>query len=303
MDQRLAQARRDGYGPGQPGWDFFGFGRSALAFAGQLGESTGGRIAALLLYRDACALLVRAQLARAGIDPSGISNQECWSRLVALPTGTPLEAGLTEEQRQLVTAVFSAQAEGVLAKQPEDQHLASMRTLTALAHGLGQPMVRDLKGPRRVLVSRWLRVGVTGLMILTAGWILVREPNLALHRPVKILTRHPTFGVDASHLVDGDRINLGFHTIEAPNQTATIDLEGVHRVSKVVVYNRTDCCKERAVPLKLEVSEDGKTFQEVAKRAQTFDQWTATFASTKARYVRLTCLAKSNFHLSEVEVY
>jgi hypothetical protein len=307
MDERLAQARHAGFVPGQPGWDFFVFGRSGLSYAGQLGESTGGQISALLLYRDACALFMRAQLARAGIDPSGIAHQECWRRLVALPMGASLDAGLTPAQRQLVTGALSAQGEGFLAEQPEDQRPEAMRTLTALAHGLGHSLESDAKRTRRVLRSRWLRISVTSLLVLTACWKVMAKladsPNLALHRPVTVVTQHSLFGRDTSLLVDGDHTNLGFHTLEGPNQTATIDLGGVHRVSRVVVYNRSDCCQERAVPLRIEVSEDGKSFRAVADRTQTFDRWIAKFSSTRARYVRLTYLGKTAFHLSEVEVY
>ena len=64
--------------------------------------------------------------------------------------------------------------------------------------------------------------------------------------------------------MDGDLTNLGFHTIEAPNQNVTIDLGKVRRIFRVVVYNRADCCQQRAVPLKIEVSQDNKKFRQVA---------------------------------------
>ncbi len=103
--------------------------------------------------------------------------------------------------------------------------------------------------------------------------------------------------------MDGDLTNLGFHTIEAPNQNVTIDLGKVRRIFRVVVYNRADCCQQRAVPLKIEVSQDNKKFRQVALRKEQFEKWKADFPATDARYVRLTDLSVAFFHLSEVEVY
>ena len=83
----------------------------------------------------------------------------------------------------------------------------------------------------------------------------------------------------------------------------TIDLGKVQRISRVVVYNRADCCQERAVPLKIEVSKDGGQYRQVAERKEQFEKWKADFPPTDARYVRLTHLSAMAFHLSEVEVY
>jgi hypothetical protein len=71
----------------------------------------------------------------------------------------------------------------------------------------------------------------------------------------------------------------------------------------VVVYNRADCCQERAVPLKIEISPDNRQFRQVAERKQQFEKWKADFPPSNARYVRLTDLNAAAFHLSEVEVY
>jgi hypothetical protein len=70
------------------------------------------------------------------------------------------------------------------------------------------------------------------------------------------------------------------------------------------VNNRADCCSERAVPLRIDVSADGTAFNTVAQRNEPFNpEWSAEFSSTKVRYVRLTNLSNTSFHLNEVEVY
>ena len=128
--------------------------------------------------------------------------------------------------------------------------------------------------------------------------------NLALHRPVVMSSVYAgDVGHDPSLLVDGDTSNLGFHTDRGGHQYVTIDLGTVQSVHKVVVYNRADCCADKAVPLRIEVSKDGKAFQRVAMRKTTFDVWKATFSAVDARYVRLTSLRGDYFHLAEVQVF
>jgi hypothetical protein len=69
------------------------------------------------------------------------------------------------------------------------------------------------------------------------------------------------------------------------------------------VYNRFDRCQGRAVPLLIEVSSDGSTHRNVARRTETFTLWSARLPPTPARYVRLTNEADNFFHLTEVEIY
>ena len=110
-------------------------------------------------------------------------------------------------------------------------------------------------------------------------------------------------GLDHRLLVDGDVTNIGFHTENGPNQFVVIDLGEVKKFDKVVVYNRVDCCKERAVPVRLEVSDDGVRYTKLEDRTEVFDVWTAKMLRAKGRYLRLRLLQVNPFHLSEVEVY
>jgi hypothetical protein len=59
---------------------------------------------------------------------------------------------------------------------------------------------------------------------------------------------------------------------------------------------------ERAVPLILEVSNDGKSYRKVAERTRPFSTWNAKFESTDARYVRLRSPRKTMLHLERVSV-
>ena len=308
MDERMAIAVRQNYAPGQPGWEEYELARGAQTGASQLGESGEGEGSALLLDRAAVMLTIRAHLARAGrelgLTPAG---DEYWAALAELPVGMPLLGAMSEEQRGLVAAALGSQGESFLAKLPPAKRSLAARAMAGLAVGLRDPLDRDVRRVGAVLFARWIKIAMA-VAIVVGGLALAIDKattrrNLALHRPVAVVTPHPDWGKDPNLLVDGDPTNLGFHTIEAPNQNVTIDLGRVQRIGRVVVYNRSDCCQERAVPLKIEVSKDGGQFRQVAERKEQFDKWKANFPSTDARYVRLTHLSSAAFHLSEVEVY
>jgi hypothetical protein len=308
MDERMATAVRDGYAPGQPGWEEYELARAARTDASQLGESGEGEASALLLNRAAVTLLVAAHLGRAskGLGPDATSEQYA-ARLGELPLGATLLGAMTEEQKALVTSALSSQGELSLAKLSGAKRSLAARAMASLAKGLGDPLERDVRRVGAVLLMRWLKIAVTTVVVI-GGLVLAiskatARPNLALHRPVTVVTPHPVYGKDPSLLVDGDRTNLGFHTIEAQNQNVTIDLGSVQTISRVVVYNRADCCQDRAVPLRIEVGEDTQHLRQVGERTEQFETWKLDFAPTAARYVRLTDLSSKAFHLSEVEVY
>jgi hypothetical protein len=308
MDEKMAVAVREGYAPGHPGWQEYELSRAARTDASQLGESGEGEASALLLNRAAVTLMIGAHLARAGTElgPTPIADQFA-ARLGDLPLGKTLLVALTEEQRELVTNALGSQAEFALAKLSPAKRSLAARAMAGLAKGLGDPLERDVRRVGAVLLARWIKIAVAAVVLVGGSFLLIGKltarPNLALHRPITVVTPHPVYGRDPSLLVDGDRTNLGFHTIEAANQNVTIDLGAAMSISRVVVYNRADCCQERAVPLRVEVGEDTQHFRVVGERTEQFEQWKLDFPGTNARYVRLTDLAPKAFHLSEVEVY
>jgi hypothetical protein len=71
----------------------------------------------------------------------------------------------------------------------------------------------------------------------------------------------------------------------------------------VDIINRRDCCEERTIPLIVEVSDNRAQWREVARRKETFTQWTAELPKTSARYVRLRVGKRTIFHLEGVSVY
>lgn len=93
-----------------------------------------------------------------------------------------------------------------------------------------------------------------------------------------------------------------FHTQREKDPWLVIDLESTQTVSSVVVRNRRDCCRDRAVPLVIEVSTDQENWTEVARNTEEFGEWKADFASVQARWVRLLVPRTSYLHLRRVRI-
>ncbi len=80
------------------------------------------------------------------------------------------------------------------------------------------------------------------------AWVVTANANLALGRPV-IASGALWPGFSATNLTDGNAIGSG--TIAHPNTGATlgfyyqVDLGSEYSLSRIVIYNRSDCCPER----------------------------------------------------------
>jgi hypothetical protein len=310
MKGRLAGARLSRFEPSDPGFRESELGLVALQDARQLGNSRAGRDAALLLYRAAIRLLVRASvLRRAGAGGDEVPCSETWTRAAELPAVSALiQAWGGAPPRWFVDGVTNEHGEIYLAELPGSERARALIEMGALAQGLADPLDADARRVGRLLRVRWLRFIVVALpLALGMIWGLARvtaRPNLALHRPVEVTSRDPTYGVDPSHVVDGDESNLGFHTDRGTPHSVTIDLGSVRSLKRVEVFNRADCCEERATPLSVQLSVDGHAYTTVARRSRVFQQWSASLPGGSAgRFVRLVHESNEYFHLSEVEVY
>lgn len=95
-----------------------------------------------------------------------------------------------------------------------------------------------------------------------------------------------------------------FATQNESNPWIEFDLGRTRDISKVHIANRVDCsgCSSRAVPLIVEVSQDQKTWSEVARRKQDFTSWAAKFPSTEARWLRLRVPRRTFLHLKQVRI-
>jgi hypothetical protein len=297
------------YGPADPGFAAFELGRRLLVDAVRLSESRACTDSALLLFRAALLALGSARFARAsGHDTVQPAAEGSWPRLQQLTDAAELIEQLPADRRALLQKLLAPDFDEVrllgLAASERERGLAASRRL---AFVLAEPLERDASAARRRQTARRARfAALTCLVLLVLGGGLVRvlqRPNLALHKPVFVDSPDPHFDVDHARVVDGDRTNLGFHTLTRGLKRVTIDLETVHRIRRVDIYNRLDCCQERAAPLSVEVSRDGNEFQRVARRNRRFALWKASFPPVEARWVRIVQTGDDAFHLSEIEVY
>ncbi|HET7545154.1 MAG TPA: discoidin domain-containing protein [Polyangiaceae bacterium] len=299
MRRRLAAAREVGFGPSTPG-----FAESQLAFsilrdAHQIGNSPMGHEAALILYRAATRLMIDAELRRNGALADS-PEAELWDQARQL--------GIVREPLSLERALSAQQGEAYLAELAPAERGKMLEELRAVAQGLADRSFDDATRLARTLWTRRFRIGGLALLLIGPltwfGWGVVNPRNLALHQPVEVSDREPTYGVDPSQVVDGDELNLGFHTGNKKSAWVSVDLGEVRRVKRVVVYNRIDCCQERAVPLEVELSNDGREFTSVATREHRFQEWNVSLPSgSRARFVRLHHKAPGAFHLAEIKVF
>lgn len=151
---------------------------------------------------------------------------------------------------------------------------------------------------------RWFIVLGAALVV---SWAATRSPglfarDLAEGKPWSVSSSWGPFA--RMGVMTGDPMPEGrFHTLDEPNPWFILDLLRVEDVSAVRVDNRLNCCRERAVPLIMELSVDGSHWKRVDYRRAVFASFMAHFPTTKARYVRLRVDRRTAFHLLRVAVF
>ncbi len=142
------------------------------------------------------------------------------------------------------------------------------------------------------------------------------QTNLALHKPASQSSTLKEYGGNwnASRGVDGVKTgNLwdgGPHTDNEENPWWQVDLGGIYDLSYALLYNRQDCCSERARTLEVFLSEDGESWQSVYKHDGSIFGGSADsrplkvdLGCKKARFLRVQLRETNALHLDEVEVF
>ncbi len=311
LGDKVAEATANNFGPTKPGWQEFELARetrTAIEEVKELGES---KFAVVLLARSEVLLLLRCHMIRHGLKlPEHAMTERDWATARTVPIIDSTWNDLPGTHRADVEACFGPLGETSPIGLDSAQRTQLIMALKDVASELVEPLERDAAGIGQILAKRWIRIGVAtaaafiGLWMF-ANWLLDHsgKVNLALNCPVTTSSQEPGAGTDHHLLVNGDYAKMGFHTQNGPNQFVVIDLGSVKKFDKVIVYNRTECCKERAVPLRLEVSDDNVHYNKLADRTSIFDVWTAKMLRARGRYVRLRLLESNFFHLNEVEIF
>lgn len=160
-------------------------------------------------------------------------------------------------------------------------------------------------------VLGWLRarpresklvVSVGVLLLVAFAGLRWLEPDLAEGKRWEASSAwgaFPRVGV-----MTGDApIDGRFHTHDEQDPWVRLDLGQVRRVHAIRIENRTNCCKERAIPLSIELSVDGESWQVVGYRRVPFDTMRQQFPAQQARYVRLRIDRRSSLHMRRISVY
>lgn len=253
--------------------------------------------AALRLYQDAVWWSLQVVADESAEEPS-----------LAQLTATNLEvlraaSASEQELAHLRGALLEAGREELERRDEQSQLLLAgdaLRLVRALIAQVGEPDARI----ERLRRQRWLRPGLALALLACAALcvVLVRMPrNLAAKKTWIASSAGWTFARAGNTGQRGSE-GLMFHTDLQDNPWVTVDLGSLQSVRGIKLENRVVCCQERAVPLAVEVSVDGKSWTEVARRSELFTAWDARFRKVSARYVRLRVLRHSVLHLQNVEV-
>jgi hypothetical protein len=222
----------------------------------------------------------------------------------SLPSASALWAGhadgfalVAPDPAELETTRLAFVREGSLVGSEQEEAFLLEGRLRVLAVAV----LEELRAPRRrylgLLARRWGGIAAcAGLLLVLASslaWSLVSKPNLLAGKSARTSSAGSAF--DARH--------IRFQTAEEVHPYIEFDLGRPTRLSGLTVQNRTDCCWDRAIPLVAEVSDDGRTFREIARQARDFRRWEPSFDAVRARYLRLTVPRKTILHLKRIEAH
>jgi hypothetical protein len=264
-------------------------------------------VPAALLLRDAVVQLQRAiEAARdAGADDEALAAREL--PLPALPPDPARPRAEPSDDARVRAALASRDPLYFDGLRPEDVERARWALDRAATLLRRRVEARSLGYVRATRWGRWAAVGVVlAWALLAFARAKLLPQDIAFGKPV-----HPSSQKapppDEQTIVDGSTgTSVGVHTSVEDNPNVVIDLEAPYWLSTIKVYNRMDGWFDDCLPLVVEVSMDGKTFDEVARRETHFGTsppWIVDAGGRLGRYVRLRVARKSYLALSEVEVF
>lgn len=166
-----------------------------------------------------------------------------------------------------------------------------------------------LQAEQQLIRQRQLAVGTFAVAVCLVAAVLgqwavrARQPvDLAQGKPFTLSSKwadcHPEENECGKYPT-----RIAFHTLNEPSPWYMVDLGASTTFSSATIVNRQDAAMPLALPLVLEVSDDGKTFKEVARRTELFTHWAPTFPPQTARYFRARVDRTSILHLEAVRVH
>ena len=265
----------------------------------------------MLLYRDAVRLLIASVVTAhdRNADPRAVlaDPSSSWEALAGLSRDKGI--GPPPREVQAARKILDDAHDPLAFDESGPEELLAQRTTMKRAVAWLRTLVepRTMQGIR---AERVLRLSICGAVVAVAlalfVWNLVKPQNIALHKPVTMSGAFPTSTAprDGSGLTNGKiESTYGIHTTLGGGWVQ-VDLQSVYRLSKVEIFNRGDNWFNAGMPMRLALSEDGKTWTEVERRAAEFSSvrpWIFEAHDARARYVRVS--SDNYVALTELKAY
>ena len=268
-----------------------------------VGDDTSRAVLALSILRDA------AGWALAATESGSVDSlAAAWDRADA--TDLERAAGGAEQLARVRTALLDDHDAVARATRPATEIAADLTASRAFVGTLIDRLDRRVHAVARVRTERWVRIlgtlaAVFVLIFATNTFLAARRPDLAPTARWVASSTEIAWGATGIGM-NGPRggADVFFHTRDQENPWIEFDLGRRVAISRVVLANRIDCCQDRAVPAIIEVSDNRRTWVEVARRDDTFNTWDKTFFfRPRARYVRLRVPRRTILHLARVEIH
>jgi hypothetical protein len=175
----------------------------------------------------------------------------------------------------------------------------------------------EVRTPRELAFHRVLRLAICCALLCAGACWLFWPQNLAYRKPVTMSSRcstmppAPLYAANLSRAVDGVVIERNYAVCTNTEQRpwVTVNLLDEYAISKIVVYDRNDCCWNDAdTPLSVQLSTDNKQFTTVGTTTEIFSPghpWIVELGGQPARFVRLIVdiAVPKNITISEIEVF
>jgi len=261
---------------------------------------------AIGLYRNACFLYAIAFLVSKdpNTDPASLTPDLAFDKATELARsqGAPIPP---EVERVRPFLLVSDPLEiDQLSSDDADRAASELEIVARWLRGLFDP-----RSPREVRVARVLRVGgliaCAALLLVMLGIRIFAPTNWARGKPATASSY--MFGTTAEGAVDGSKSGqYGYHSQQEESPWLAIDLGARFSITTAKVFGRGDAFHDQSIPLAFEVSDDGASYREVARRTEAFsadEPWIIKPTGLVTRFVRLKTMRQSYLVLGEVEVY
>jgi parallel beta-helix repeat protein len=164
--------------------------------------------------------------------------------------------------------------------------------------------------PMGGLMGRYVRVQLVGTNYLSLAEVEVygerlSQGNLAFLKPT--IQSSYQFWTTGAEAVDGNTDGMSgngsvTHTDYENQPWWQVDLQGLYNITRVNIYNRTDCCSGRLSNFGILISPDGIVWQTIHYPGQAGNLTIMETGGVQGRYVRIQLYNPNFLSLAEVEV-